>query len=302
MSAQERARILVVDDHEDNILILGELLDRTGFEVAVARDALEALATAETFRPDLVLLDVMMPGMDGMEVCRRIKATARGTAVILVSARVQEDDQIEGLDSGADDYVTKPYGSRELLARVRAQLRVKELQDELRWKNRTLTEISSRDALTGVFNRGRFDVVLDEEVSRARRYGKPLSLVLIDIDHFKRVNDLHGHPAGDEVLRVVARIIAAGVRDCDTVARYGGEEFGVVLPEQGMAGVLATAERLRENVEVNEVQWNGVVIPVTVSIGVASWGTSMTDPLDLLAAADRCLYCAKNQGRNTVSA
>ena len=244
-------RILVVDDQEDNVFILEQLLQRNGYQVAVARDGVEALEKAAEQRPDVVLLDINMPRMDGLEVCRRLKSdeSMAGAAIILISARTEKGQRVEGLDAGADDYISKPFSPKELLARVRAQLRLKGRQDQLRDSNETLKEISIRDALTGLFNRGYLDARIEEEIARRDRIAAPLSVALVDIDLFKRVNDTRGHLCGDEVLREVGAEILASVRRCDVAARYGGEEFCVVLPDADRHGARRVAERLRAAVD-----------------------------------------------------
>ena len=295
-------RILVVDDQEDNVFILEQLLQRNGYQVAVARDGVEALEKAAEQRPDVVLLDINMPRMDRLEVCRRRKSdqSMAGAAIILISARTEKGQRVEGLDAGADDYISKPFSPKELLARVRAQLRLKGRQDQLRDSNETLKEISIRDALTGLFNRGYLDARIEEEIARRDRIAAPLSVALVDIDLFKRVNDTRGHLCGDEVLREVGAEILASVRRCDVAARYGGEEFCVVLPDADRHGARRVAERLRAAVEAKVMTFAGEDFHVTVSVGVAQFSHELSGAPDLLALADRALYDAKEQGRNRV--
>ncbi len=296
------ARILVVDDHEDNIFILEQLLTRNDYRVDVARDGVEALERATETTPDLILLDINMPRMDGLEVCRRLKGeeSLSNAAIILVSARTKEGDRVEGLDAGADDYISKPFSPKELLARVRAQLRLKGQQDQLRVSNQSLKEISIRDALTGLFNRGYLDARMEEEMARLERVRAPLSVAMVDIDHFKRVNDTRGHLCGDEVLRSVATAVVSSVRRCDVVARFGGEEFCVILPDADSHGARRVAERLRARIESETMSFAGESFNVTVSVGVAQFGERAQSKADLIALADEALYEAKNSGRNRV--
>ncbi len=295
-------RVLVVDDHSDNVFLLSQLLRRSGYVIEAARDGLEALERVRDFEPDLMLLDIMMPKLDGLEVCRRLKgqASTEQIAILLLSAITDESQRVEGLDAGADDYVTKPYSPRELLARVRAQLRVKERRDDLASRNAKLQEIAIRDSLTGLFNRGYFDGRLRIELERAKRYHHSLSLLIMDLDHFKAINDQYGHTGGDQVLRAVARIVRGAVRRVDVAARYGGEEFVVILPETSSEEARALTDRLRRKIKESVMQLGEARFTVTMSGGVATLDASRNDPEALLRAADRALYEAKRSGRDRI--
>ena len=247
---------------------------------------------------DLVLCDLEMPQIDGFRFLH-MKANKsseleelRDIPVIMLTARTEVDKKIKGLDLGASDYLTKPFDEGELLARVRVQLKVKSLQDQLR-------RLSMTDALTGMFNRRHVMEMMATEFSRSLRYEEPFSLIMIDIDHFKSVNDKLGHQAGDEVLRHVSSLFTKGLRNGDMIGRYGGEEFALVLPHTGIEGAMAAGERYRRIIaEAGPVSG---AEPVTISLGVSSNQLPGVTSVDrLLQTADQALYAAKRQGRNRV--
>lgn len=300
----ERATVLLAEDDPDSRRIMAHLLERSNYEVLIARDGAEALGLVDS-RVQIALIDWMMPGVDGVEVCRRLKAATGGSAyVIMVTAKTEKADIVHALDAGADDYMTKPVDHGELLARVRAAERVAARERDLARACSEARSEAERDALTGLCTRRVFDQAL-AEVTAPPRSG-PLSLLMIDLDHFKRVNDTHGHQVGDEVLREVARAVMGAVRaDIDVAARYGGEEFAVIAVGVDAEGAEALAERIRRRVARARVLTGKCVVSVTVSIGVATPGTS-GDEADgaaaLVARADRRLYEAKRGGRNQVAA
>ena len=251
-----------------------------------------------------------MPGLGGVEVCRILKGNLGQfgfVPVILMTAR-GPSGKVEGLELGADDYLVKPIEAAELRARVKSMLRLKVSNDRLQEANRQLAQLNARleelsqtDALTGLHNRYYFDRRIEHEVERARRYGSPLAVVMIDIDHFKRVNDGHGHPFGDLVLRGVAQALKRVLRNVDSLARYGGEELVAVLPETPRSEALAVAERLRQAVEAERFESGGQRVPVTISLGVASGPPPVVEnPHEILKLADEALYRAKESGRNRV--
>ena len=294
------ARVLVVDDVPDNIKLLTYELTEEGHEVLVAHDGPQALAQADAERPDVILLDIMMPGLDGIEVCRRLKANPelREIAVIMVSARGEEVDVIAGLDAGAQDYVTKPFHLPIVLARVRAAGRTKTALDHRIEQNRALMDVATIDPLTSARNRRYLESALAAAVSFSVRQGLPLSVVMLDVDEFKSYNDTFGHPAGDEVLRILARLLQCDLREHDVVARYGGEEFAVVLPAtDGKAGRMI-AERLRAVIAAHDWPFRRV----TASLGVATMlPDERIEPAGLVQAADSALYESKRRGRNRVT-
>jgi two-component system cell cycle response regulator len=266
-------------------------LDGSGYRVVSAQDGDEALSVAAAQLPDLVLVDVTMPGLDGYEVCRAIQAASLvPPPVIFLTANDQATARVEGLDAGAVDYIVKPFAQAELVARVRAALRTKAVRDGF-------IEKATRDGLTGLFNRREIDVRAEAAVRLAQRYGRPLAALMADIDHFKRINDRHGHAAGDEVIREIARRVSAASRDSDIVGRYGGEEFVLILPETTRSDARTAGDRLRRALYEHPVVFDGASIPVTASVGAALLRENMTTE-SLVATADQALYRAKRHGRN----
>ena len=309
-SSDGRKRILVVDDHEDNVEVLRARLEARGYDVQGANDGVSALKTTRSWIPDLVLLDVMMPDMDGMEVVRRLKAdkTLPFIPVIMQTALDSTERMVAGLEAGADDYVTKPINFAELEARVRSLLRIKKLQEDLAERERELSEmndklmhISLTDGLTGVDNRRSLEQRLHEMFEHSLRLHEPVACVMCDIDHFKKVNDTYGHAAGDEVLKEFAAILKREAREIDRVGRYGGEEFLLLLPGTVLDAAVTFAERLRESVDSHTFSYEGGTITRTMSCGVAAWPHPRVKGRDdLLKAADDALYVAKELGRNRV--
>lgn len=305
-------RILVVDDHPDNIQVLRARLEARGYIVDEAEDgeqALERVYSSPT--PDLILLDVMMPKIDGLEVVRRIKSDTHlpFIPVIMQTALDSTESMVEGLDAGADDYIAKPINFRELDARVKSLLRIQSLQSslaqrekELSAANAQLVVLSRTDVLTGVSNRRRLEELLHDMWEHSQRLHEPLSLVMCDIDHFKRVNDQYGHQVGDVVLQQFAQLLQAEGREIDRVGRYGGEEFVLLLPGTVLDAAVTFAERLRECVKKHEFKYGaGESLHRTMSCGIAAWPHPLvTDQEALIRAADEALYVAKESGRNRV--
>jgi diguanylate cyclase (GGDEF)-like protein len=290
-----RRRVLIVDDQPANIHVLAEAL-RRHYELYFATSGAAALERAASGDLDLVLLDVMMPEMDGFEVCRRIKSdeATHGLPVIFVTALGEVDDETRGFDAGGVDYIAKPISPPIVRARVRTHIELKEARDRLQ-------ELASLDGLTGIPNRRRLDVVLDQEWRRAVRGKHWISVALLDVDYFKKFNDHYGHARGDECLRSVAHAVSAACRrPADLVARYGGEEFAVVLPETDPEGACDIVRALLAHVQALAIEHaaSGCAPVVTVSVGAAS-----LVPDDPAAAgraieeADRLLYEAKEKGR-----
>jgi two-component system cell cycle response regulator len=301
-----RGRILVVDDSAPVRAAVAETLRQAGDleEVLEAEDGLVALRLMAEAKPDVVVCDLVMPGCDGIQLLRlrSAKPELASIPVLILTADTELDRKVELFDRGASDYVCKPFDPRELVARVRVHLRLKLMAEDLAAANEKLYRLSCTDPLTDLFNRRHFNNVIDVEVARLQRYGIPLALILTDIDHFKRVNDEHGHLVGDEVLRRVAVTLGRSVRKADVVARYGGEEIAIVLTNTGTAGAFVLAERLRAAVEKTEVQAGERAVRCTASFGVAAADTSadLTDAASLVSRADSALYAAKRDGRNRV--
>ena len=287
--------VLVADDDEDIRRLVALRLGQAGLRVALAANGDEALALAQSERPDLLLLDVSMPGRDGYAVCAALaELETTPPPVIFLTAHGHVAARVRGLEAGAVDYVTKPFDAHELLARVRAALRTKAERDELE-------RAALLDRLTGLPNRRALDARLEEAVAAAVRFDRALACTLLDVDDFKRINDACGHAAGDAVLAEVASRLHAAARASDVVARYGGDEFVVVLDGAGRDAALRAAERLRRAVCEHEVPIpGGARVPVSISVGVALHEPGMT-PATLCAAADLALYAAKREGKNTVA-
>jgi len=313
MERNSKKKILVVDDHEDNIELLRARLEARGYEVHGANDGHAALEAVQRICPDLILLDVMMPKMDGMEVVRRLKAKIASKElpfipVIMQTALDSTENKVEGLDAGADDYITKPINFAELEARVNSLLRIKTLQSDLAERERELSELNNKlreisltDGLTQVDNRRSLEERLQEMWQHSVRLHEPIALVMCDIDKFKSVNDNHGHQAGDSVLKEFAQLLKAEAREIDRVGRYGGEEFLLILPGTVLDAAVTFAERLREKVEHHTFSYASGTLCRTMSCGVAAAPhPRVKDQEGLLRAADDALYVAKETGRNRV--
>ena len=297
-------RVLVVDDDPDARQLMKSVLEIEGYRVVEACSGGEALELAAVEPVDVVLLDVIMPGMGGLDCCRLLKSMFAETLVpvVLVTARDDVDSKVDGLRRGADDYVGKPYDPRELVARVHSAIRVKQQHDAVRAAKERLEAVASHDELTGLYNYRYLQSRLTEEFARAERYREPLGCVMVDVDHFKSFNDRYGHDVGDAVLAEVAQRMRDSVREVDVVARYGGEEFLMVLPSTPYEGAVVVAERVCRSVRALKVPHGGKEYGVTVSAGVAIYPSDKVSTRDeLLKAADRALYQAKGQGRDRVS-
>ncbi len=298
------SRILIAEDDLVSRRMLQVFLAKWGYEVVVARDGREALQTLEAEgAPSLAILDWMMPGLEGPEVCQRVRhhPGRRYTYILLLTARTQKGDLLRGLESGADDYLTKPFDAQELRARLLVGRRILELQESLITVREELLFQATHDGLTGIANRAvALEAIARERALQARK-GGTFGVVLLDLDHFKNINDSYGHLCGDAVLKEAARRIAGCVRPYDTVGRYGGEEFLVVVPFADGAGTLAMAERIRHTIGSEPFQSDAGPIRVTISCGVATSEKAL-DQNALLHLADVALYRAKERGRNRCEA
>jgi two-component system, cell cycle response regulator len=296
-----RPLILVADDSATVRAVLGAQLAGAGYAVVPAADGREALARLREDRPDVALLDIEMPELDGLAVLEEMQAdpVLATVPVLFLTGRAEAQDVAAGLARGAHDYVRKPIEATELTARVRAALRVKALADELRRRNAELERLACTDHLTGARNRRFTAGELERLVARGRRHGHAVSVALLDVDHFKAINDRHGHDAGDAVLAGVAARMAGRLRRDDVVGRWGGEEFLVLLPETGAAGAARVAEDVRAVIAAEPFAVEGGPVPVTASVGWATWDGDETGEA-LLRRADAGLYSAKAAGRNTV--
>ncbi len=306
-------KILIVEDSRANLAVLRQYVEQFGATALCAESGETALQLYEQNCPDLILLDIVLPGMDGLAVARQVRAMEKGgdwTPIIFLSSLGKDDDIEKGIAAGGDDYLLKPISEIVLGAKIRAMQRLVlmraslvSLTRKLDAANQELIRISSSDGLTGIANRRYFDEALSLEWRRARRHSNPVALLMCDVDYFKLYNDTYGHLAGDECLRQVARSISRhSERPSDTVARFGGEEFAVVLAETSIGGALMVAEKIRHGIrELNITHDSSPFGHVTLSIGIASAAPGFDNPPDdLIAAADKALYHAKQEGRDRV--
>jgi diguanylate cyclase (GGDEF)-like protein len=297
-------KILIAEDDAISRRLLDTILKKWGYEVVIAYNGGQAWAELQKEdAPRLAILDWMMPEMDGVEVCGKVRerTDAPYVYILLLSAKSQREDLVKGMESGADDYITKPFDANELKVRLRAGRRILDLQTQLMSAQEALRDQAARDPLTGIWNRNALFDVFRRELARADREGNQLTIVMLDIDHFKNLNDTHGHMAGDAVLREFTSRITASLRPYDAVGRYGGEEFLVVLPGCSVEAGMKHADRLRGLITDLPFDTSEGRHTVTCSLGVAS--TSSTNPKDpdsLIRAADAALYRAKRNGRNRV--
>jgi len=301
--------ILVVEDETNNRFLLQTYLSSEGYIVELARSGEEAIEKAEKVNPSVIILDVMLPGMDGFETCRQLKKrkNVNFTPVILVTALRGNQERIQGTEAGADDFISKPVNRIELLTRIKSLLRIKRLHETLESKINELETVKAKlrklaitDGLTGLFNYRAFRKQLKLEISRSKRFNLPVSLIIMDIDHFKNYNDLFGHPRGDRVLKIFAKLISENIRDLDFLARYGGEEFALILPGTGKKEAGIVAEKIRHLIEdapfPEENKLPGRCL--TVSLGLASFPKDTDNENELIRFADEALYKAKINGRN----
>ncbi len=302
-------RILIADDSIVSRHLLDATLRKWGYEVVVACDGVEAWNVLQSDEaPNLAILDWVMPGLTGPEVCRRVRERAKEvkekntyTYILLLTSKSLKEDLIEGMEAGADDYVTKPFDQHELKVRLRAGTRIIDLQRELVMAKEELREQATKDFLTRIWNRSSILDILQRELARGAREKRPVGVVLADLDHFKSVNDTYGHFAGDAVLREFSRRMQASIRAYDAIGRYGGEEFLVILPGCDEGATLRQAERMRAALDAEPMIINDEQHLVTCSFGATTWCPGEPASADaLIRVADDALYSAKHQGRNRV--
>lgn len=307
MQPEEPPRLLLVEDEPTQRLLLHRLLTRSGYRVETARNGEEALACLLQGEVQFLITDWEMPEMDGVTLCRRARqASLSGYLyILLLTSHRSSADVVAGLDAGADDYLKKPADEGELLARLKAGRRIISLERSLREAHAQLAILASTDPLLQTYNRRHLMVELPREVERAQRYHRPLSVIMADLDHFKLVNDAHGHHVGDTALLEFSRIAGSSIRRSDWVARSGGEEFVIVLPETPLEDALLAAEKIRLACAATPIQAGPTTIRLTASFGVAALNPA-EDPAsavaELLRRADTALYRSKHAGRNRVSA
>jgi two-component system, cell cycle response regulator len=299
-------RILIADDSIVSRHLLDATLRKWGYEVVVACDGVEAWNVLQgADAPKLAILDWVMPGLTGPEVCRRVREHSKEkdtyTYILLLTSKSLKEDLIEGMESGADDYVTKPFDQHELKVRLRSGTRIIDLQRELVAAQEELREQATKDFLTRIWNRSSILDILQRELVRGGREKRPVGVVLADLDHFKAVNDTYGHFAGDAVLREFARRMQASIRAYDAIGRYGGEEFLIILPGCDESCTAGQAERMRSCLDAEPMLINEERRMITCSFGATTWhpGEPMSSEL-LIRVADDALYAAKHQGRNRV--
>jgi diguanylate cyclase (GGDEF)-like protein len=302
--------ILLADDEPVNLALIKRRLEWEDYDVHTAQDGREAVERARSLLPDLIILDVMMPVMDGLQACRLLKQDerTRDTPIIFLSALDDMETKVSGLSLGANDYISKPFRAEELVARVGVAIRLKRERDRLRGeadeaarRAAAASEMSMTDALTGLLNRYGLRRSLQHEYAQARRYNRPLSCLMIDLDYFKNINDTYGHAAGDAALAQVARVLTETVRASDVVCRYGGEEFLVLMPETDLSGALALGDKVRADAARRLFGDGERAFHLTFSAGAAELGPEESAN-DMIARADHALYRAKASGRDRVSA
>ncbi|HSU32934.1 MAG TPA: diguanylate cyclase [Bryobacteraceae bacterium] len=296
-------KVLIADDSAPSRTLLKAALLRWGYEVMTAEDGAQAWQIlAADNPPPLAILDWVMPSLTGPEVCRRVRETRREpyTYLLLLTSKHTKDEIVEGMDAGADDYVVKPWDEHELKVRLRAGKRIIDLQSDLLLAREELRERANKDLLTMLPNRAAIDDVLEQEFARCRRDACTVGIILLDIDHFKKINDTYGHFAGDAVLRETAANLRSNIRTYDQVGRYGGEEFLIVLPHCDMEQATLQAERLRSMLQGRSTMIEGVELRVTASFGVTISDGQTGTPDLFVRVADEALYKAKAEGRNRV--
>ncbi|NEQ34622.1 MAG: diguanylate cyclase [Leptolyngbya sp. SIO4C5] len=299
----EKFRILLVDDIDDNLQVTSFVLNQEGYCTLTASNGQQAWAKAHSVLPDLILLDLMMPDISGLEICQQLKSDAQTAdiPVIFVTASDDQDNLLQAFELGAVDYIKKPYDHFELLVRIKTHLELKQVRDELKQALAAVEKLAATDELTGVANRRYLLELATKEFERARRYGRSLALVMLDIDHFKMVNDNYGHQAGDRVLQQISTVAAKTLRMGDTLGRIGGEEFIALLPETSIPEAEDVAERLRQTIADLEIAISAEeTLQVTVSLGLSIYLPADKSIDVIITRADAALYIAKSQGRNQV--
>jgi diguanylate cyclase (GGDEF)-like protein len=293
-------KILVAEDDSVTRRILRTFLERWNYEVIDVDDGRQARdALLREGAPQLAILDWVMPGADGIEICRELRKREAGSYIytLVLTSKGEKDDLLQGLEAGADDYLVKPFDPQELQARLRSGRRIIDLQNQLIAAREAMEDQATHDALTRVWNRAAIMDILQGEIIRSGREKRPLSLIMADLDHFKRINDNSGHQAGDAVLQEVARRMQSVLRPYDALGRYGGEEFILIAPDCDKTLRLIVAERVRRSVVATPIPTSAGPIPVTMTLGVANVAED-SSPESLLRSADDALYRGKKAGRN----
>ena len=299
----EDCLILLVDDVGKNLQLAVKILDSAGYATTCASSVKQAIEQVKTANPDLIILDLMMQDMGVIEVCRRLKTDAlyAHIPIIFVTDRKEKEDILNAFNYGAVDYINTPFHSWELLARVKIHLELKKTQEELKNINSQLEKLVKTDSLTGVNNRREILSLGEKELQRCCRYHRYFSLLVIDIDHFKHINDTFGHLLGDKTLITVAGAIKNCLRQVDSFGRFGGEEFVAILPETNLEDAATTAQRICQVINKLNIEIDRQKVRVTASIGVATFSPEDNNLEAVIERADHAMFAAKNQGRNRVS-
>lgn len=294
--------IMVVDDISQNLYILEQILNTAGYDTTFCTSGQQALDRLAVTRPDLILLDLMMPHLSGLDVCQAIRANPahRDLPIIFITASNEQDHLLAAFEHGANDYITKPVYALELLARVKTHLSLRQSQQDLKIAYQQLERLALIDPLTDVANRRFLSDAADSEFRRADRYGSVFAAMMVDLDHFKAVNDTYGHQTGDECLKLIAQTLKKLLRDVDHIGRYGGEEFMIILPETDLDQALVLGERLRHHVVHLCPKINERVVNLSISVGISVYHKADRSIQDVLRRADNALYEAKSAGRNCV--
>jgi len=302
--------VLVADDTVHNLQYLGTVIEECDYEPILANCGLQVLEFVRSVKPDIILLDVIMPDINGYDVCRKLKADPETAEipVIFITAKKNEEDIVEGFEAGGVDYIAKPFNSKELISRLKTHIELKISRDKLKEYVKKiekmmneLEHLSRTDYLTGLFNRMSFYDHVNYELKRFKRNQKPFAIVLADIDHFKSINDTYGHDCGDYILKTIAAISKQTMREQDVITRWGGEEFLLMLPETELKGALVVLERLKKNISGFNFVY-GIKeqkIQVTLTYGVYFYDGSKTIE-EVIRLADRALYKGKAKGKNCI--
>lgn len=294
--------ILAVDDNSVNRILIEKILHKEGYQTTILAHSQEVLPYMEKISPDLILLDLMMPQINGLDLCQQIKLNPhfQDIPIIFITASDEKQDLLKAFDLGAVDYITKPFHNRELLARIKTHLELKFTRDELKKALVELEKLATTDDLTGIANRRHFSALAEREFNLAKRQKRFFALLILDIDYFKQINDTYGHVAGDYVIKLVAKQCVSSIRQEDLCARWGGEEFIIFLSESMLEDGVVVARRLRQDIENLSVWFDSQEIKVTVSIGVAVYHPEDKNVNQTIIRSDIALYQAKNTGRNRV--
>ncbi|BAQ59646.1 GGDEF/response regulator receiver domain protein [Geminocystis sp. NIES-3708] len=296
--------ILAVDDNSINRILLDKLLKKEGYKTKILSSSEQVMLCLTEFKPDLILLDLMMPNINGLELCEQIKLNPhfQEIPIIFITASDEKQDLLKAFDLGAVDYITKPFHNQELLARVKNHLELKFTRDELRKALVELEKLAKTDELTGISNRRNFIALAEREFNLAKRQKRSFSLLILDIDYFKKINDNYGHPTGDYVIKSVAQQCVECLRKEDLCARWGGEEFIIFLSETELKQSIIVGNRIKETIENQTIIAESHQINITISVGVSIYTEKDENVNQTISRADKALYRAKNHGRNQVVA